>query len=151
MAGVCGWINCCCLTLCDPVNCGPPGSSVRGISQARTLEWVAMPSSRVSSWPKDQTGSLLLVPPGKPTASHICMEILPQWTSHTLAGCPAIPAHRLSSHAKSGLITLLSWSSCLRPKNLMCAFLEKTHNETWLLVVTWMYYTRISQAWTRNP
>ena len=34
------------LTLCDPMDCSPPGSSVRGILQARTLEWVAMPSSR---------------------------------------------------------------------------------------------------------
>ena len=34
-----------CLTLCDPMACGPPGCSVHGISQARTLEWAAMPSS----------------------------------------------------------------------------------------------------------
>ena len=34
-----------CLTLCDPMDCSPPGSSVHGILQARTLEWVAMPSS----------------------------------------------------------------------------------------------------------
>ena len=32
-----------CPTLCDPVNCSPPGSSVLGILQARILEWVAMP------------------------------------------------------------------------------------------------------------
>ena len=38
------------LTLCDPMNYGPPGSSVHGILQARILEWVAMPSSRGSSW-----------------------------------------------------------------------------------------------------
>ena len=38
-----------------PVNCSPPGSSVHGISQARILEWVVMPSSRRSSQPKDQT------------------------------------------------------------------------------------------------
>ena len=31
---------------CEPVDCSPPGSSVHGISQARTLEWVVMPSSR---------------------------------------------------------------------------------------------------------
>ena len=36
-----------CPTLCDPMNCSPPGSSVHGILQARILEWVAMPSSRV--------------------------------------------------------------------------------------------------------
>ena len=35
-----------CLTLCDPMDCSPPGSSVQGILQARILEWVAMPSSR---------------------------------------------------------------------------------------------------------
>ena len=37
------------LTLCDPVDCGPPGSSVPGILQARILGWVAVPSSRGSS------------------------------------------------------------------------------------------------------
>ena len=35
-----------CLTLCDPMDCNPPGSSVHGILQAGILEWVAMPSSR---------------------------------------------------------------------------------------------------------
>ena len=33
-----------CLTLCDPMNCSLPGSSVYGILQARILEWVAMPT-----------------------------------------------------------------------------------------------------------
>ena len=37
-----------CLTLCDPMYCSPPGSSVLEILQARILEWVAMPSSRGS-------------------------------------------------------------------------------------------------------
>jgi len=44
-----------CPALCDPVNCSPPGSCVQGISQARVLEWVAVSSSRGSSWPRDQT------------------------------------------------------------------------------------------------
>ena len=34
-----------CLTLCDPIDGSPPGSVIPGILQARTLEWVAMPSS----------------------------------------------------------------------------------------------------------
>ena len=33
-----------CPTLCDPIDCSPPGSSVHGILQTRILEWVAMPS-----------------------------------------------------------------------------------------------------------
>ena len=44
-----------CPTLCNPVDCSLPGSSVHGILRATTLKWVAMPSSRGSSWPKDQT------------------------------------------------------------------------------------------------
>ena len=44
-----------CPTLCDPMDCSPPGSSVHGILQARILEWVAIPSSRVSPWPRDGT------------------------------------------------------------------------------------------------
>ena len=41
-----------CLTLRDPMNCGPPGSSVCGISQARILEWVAISYSRGSPRPQ---------------------------------------------------------------------------------------------------
>ena len=44
-----------CPTLCDPVDYKPPGSSVHGISQAITLEWVAIFFSRGSSQPRDQT------------------------------------------------------------------------------------------------
>ena len=67
-------------TLCDPVDCSPPDSSLHGILQARKLECVAMPSSRGSSWLRDricvsficlhwQAGSLPQAPPGKPTPS----------------------------------------------------------------------------------
>jgi len=44
-----------CLTLCNSLDCSPPGSSVHGILQARILEWVPMPSSRGSSQPRDWT------------------------------------------------------------------------------------------------
>ena len=44
-----------CLTLCDPMDCSLPGSSVLGILQARILEWVAISSSRGSSPPRDRT------------------------------------------------------------------------------------------------
>ena len=72
-----------CLTLCNPMDCSPPGSSVHGILQARILEWVAMPSSRGSSPPRDwtrvscflcwQMGSLPPGPPGKPESSAHCI------------------------------------------------------------------------------
>ena len=44
-----------CPTLCDPVDCSLPSSSVHGILQARILEWVAISFSRGSSWPRDRT------------------------------------------------------------------------------------------------
>ena len=44
-----------CPTLCDPMDCSLPGSSVYGILQARILEWVAIPFSRGSSHPRDRT------------------------------------------------------------------------------------------------
>ena len=44
-----------CPTLCDPVYCSPPGSSVHGILQARILEWVAISFSRGSSQTRDWT------------------------------------------------------------------------------------------------
>ena len=63
-------------TLCNPMDHSLPGSPVEGILQERILEWVDMPSSRASSWPRDSTcascllhwqaGSLLPAPPGKP-------------------------------------------------------------------------------------
>ena len=58
-----------CLTLCDPVDCSPPGSSVHGILQARILEWVAISSSRGSSWPRDWT---LVSYTGRQILYHLC-------------------------------------------------------------------------------
>ena len=74
------------------MDCSPPGSSVHGILQARILEWVAMPFSRGSSQPRDQThisfvylhwqvGSLPLVPPGKPTR---------RYAATSLQSCPTL-------------------------------------------------------------
>ena len=69
-----------CPILWDPVERSPPGSSVYGIFQTRILEWVAIPFSRVSSQPRDQTrisyvlhwqaGSLLLELPDKESAGN---------------------------------------------------------------------------------
>ena len=44
-----------CPTLCDPMACSPPSSSLHGILQSRILEWVANSFSRGSSWPRVQT------------------------------------------------------------------------------------------------
>ena len=60
---------------CDPMDCSPPGSSVHGILQARILEWVAIPFSRGSSWPRSptlQVDSLPAEPSGKPKNTGVC-------------------------------------------------------------------------------
>ena len=64
-----------CLTLCDPMDCSPPGSSAHGILQARILEWLPLllqeifpargSNSRLLHLLHCQEGSLPLVPPGK--------------------------------------------------------------------------------------
>ena len=66
-----------CLTLCNPMDCSPPGSSVHGISQARIHEWVAISFSRRPSQPRDQPHdscigrqSLTAEPPGKATMEY---------------------------------------------------------------------------------
>ena len=78
--GDCLLVCCCCcyliiklgLTLCDPMDCSLPGSSVHGLCQARILEWVAIFFSRGSFNPRDQTSVSCLAgwffitePPGK--------------------------------------------------------------------------------------
>ena len=74
------------LTLCDPMVSSPPGSCVHGILQATILEWVAIPFSRGSPWPRDWTR-----PPelssgfftAEPPKSRSCQE----WHSKVTLSC----------------------------------------------------------------
>ena len=72
------WMYCCCCclvtkscqSLCNPVDCSPPGSSVHAISQTRIMEWLAISFSRRSSRPRDWTWVSCIAgdssePPGK--------------------------------------------------------------------------------------
>ena len=84
--------------LCNPTDCSPPGSSGHGILQARILEWIAMPSSRGSAQPRDQTlvsgifcigrwCSLPLAPSGKPSkvlTTHNIFKTPKTITEHSL-------------------------------------------------------------------
>ena len=76
-----------CPTLCDPLGCSWPGSSVCGISQARILEWVAIPFSRGSSPRRDQIhipalagGFFTTEPPEKPCILQF-KEKVEEWLS----------------------------------------------------------------------
>ena len=71
--------------LCDPMDCSLLGSSIHGIFQARTLEWVAITFSKGSSQPRDQThiscllhwqaGSLPADPPGRSYLFHLNVDV----------------------------------------------------------------------------
>ena len=61
-----------CLTLCDPVDCGPPGASVHGILQVKILEWVAIFSSRGASSPRESILVSCVSCIGRQTLCHWC-------------------------------------------------------------------------------
>ena len=64
-----------CPTLCNPMECGQPGSSIHGVFQARTLEWVAISFSRGSSRPRNWT-----------QVSHIAGRCFTIWASREALG-----------------------------------------------------------------
>ena len=98
---VCVWAQLC-STLCDPMDCSPPGSSVHGILQARILEWAAISSSRGSSQPMDQTLS-----------SCICRQILLGFKeNHSCSGFDALRRKDLFLHFFQPLFT--ECSACLQ-------------------------------------
>ena len=77
------------VTLWDPMDCSPPGSTVHGILQARILEWVAIPFCKTSSWPKPGSpvlhrNSLPSKPPGKSNHLPLPSETHPYSTSPAL-------------------------------------------------------------------
>ena len=86
------------------MDCSPPGSPVHGILQARILEWVAMPSSRESSWPRDQVyagkssllGWIWRFPPPQPSFVELKLQkpAMDTWLPDSL--CP-IPTHTRSN------------------------------------------------------
>ena len=105
-----------CPTLCDPMDCRPPCSSVYGILQAEKLESVDMLISGESSWPRDQTrvssslhcqrGSLPWAPSGKPRQQYGGCLKNSKWKvqivkamvfSVVMFGCESWPTRRLSA------------------------------------------------------
>ena len=71
-----------CLTPCNPMDCRPPGSSVHDIFRVIILEWLAIFSSRVSSWPRDQPHSPLHLrqcQAGSLPPSHVAQKSPPPW------------------------------------------------------------------------
>ena len=101
-----------CLTLCDPMDCSPPGSSVLGISQTRTLEWVAISSSRGSSRPR-------------------------RWTRASVAPelqADSLPAEPLGSPCITTMYKIHSFSGGSAGKESACQCKETQEMQVWSLV-----------------
>ena len=83
-----------CPTLCDPMDHSLPGSSVFGILQATTLEWISMPSSKGSSRPRDPVHILRLL--------HWQVDFLPvSWEGWRMGSSPAFPWAQHTAPGKS--------------------------------------------------
>ena len=93
-----------CPTLCDPMDCSPPGSSVHGVLQARILEWVAISSSRGSYWSRDQI-----------CVSCICRRILYHWAHGKHTGYYCLPLNEgryRRDHIRRDQVTWSRLNSC---------------------------------------
>ena len=133
-----------CPTLCDPVDCSSPGSSVHGILQARILEWVVVPFSRdlpnsetEPRSPALQADSLLPEPPGKPKNSPVGSLSLLQGLSDPgiELGFPALQAGSLPTELPGKPICCLS-----RSLRILSAF---------SLVLRWQRWGSDSSFWAR--
>ena len=98
-----------CSTLCDPMDCSPPGASVHGILQARILQWVPIPFSRGSSRPRART-----------QVSHIAGRFFTiiatkAYSSHLYYGCELFFSMFLNFHK-------LKISMCLIVQGGHCCF-----------------------------
>ena len=129
-----------CPTLCNPIDCSPPGSSVHGILQARILEWGChallqgiFPTQgsnphllHLLHW---QAGSLPLAPPGKPIPQQI--RDRPSHPTLLLAKHPKIRFHKLEMHLAMGpirgqwqlcfLLLGAQWAPLSRPQVNACS------------------------------
>ena len=124
----CRWAELCliaqsCLTLCDTMDCSPPGSSVHGILQTRTLEWVAMPSPRGSSQPRDWS-----------QVSHISDRFFTIWATREVDG---------HSQINELLSPLVLW---LINKEMLKLMGQKHMDSPWLETVSYNLRSPVKQG-----
>ena len=124
------WSPCCCLiakshlTLCNPMDCSPPGSSFHGILQARILEWVAIPFSRGSSRRKDWT---LVSCIGR----QICYHQATREAPHPLNPRIKFGWDRESEALKNGISTLIESQEHLLPLSPLLVRIQTEVHSQW--------------------
>ena len=111
-----------CPTLCDPMDCSLPGSSLHGILQARVLEWVATSFSRGSSQPRDRT-----------QISHIPGRCFNLWATYTpvkkpntwLANFLSEKISQLSKNVSQFTFTTYSCAKYIKVSHLIIGLAKK--------------------------
>jgi len=127
-----------------PMHCSPPGSSVHGILQTRILEWVAVPSSRGSSGPRDQTRISYVFCIGRhilyycATWEAAFMLMLPQRALALLSWCE--DSHSLG--IKGSDCTAARTGTLFIPLVMflmthLCPFLKKEFGCSWSIELNW--------------
>ena len=141
-----------CLTLCDPVACNPPGSSVHEILQARLLEWVAMSSSKGSSRPRDCTQSPAL-------QAHLSHQVSPgilEWVAYPFSRGSFWCRNRTRASCIAGRF-FTSWAT--REAHIaiqMYTFIHRCiyhiKNHVWFLCLRFTFYwARLKEEMKINP
>ena len=118
-----------CLTFCDPTDSSLPDSSVHGILQARILDWVAMPFSRGSSQPRDETCVFYVSCIGRwfhyhwikafrNTLSHkiVCLPVNTSWYWWWTVENGGIPLYREGGYGDGLTCTVSKASRCVISK-----------------------------------
>ena len=106
--------------LCDPMDCGLPGSSVHGIFRVRIPEWVAMASSRGSSWPRERT-----------PISYIPYITSATWEAQFWHQAHGLPPQKQSNRIKTK-------ASRKRTSRLMAKIFTKRYNSKIVLIMWWL-------------
>ena len=126
-----------CQTLCNPTDCSQPGSSVHAISQAGKLEQVAIPHSRGSSWPRNQTHVSYV--------SWVGRRILALWATKTLSAIQETQVQALGQEEPldKGMVThssVLAWKIpwTEEPSRLQSMGLQRVRHNWAANTVTWL-------------
>ena len=125
-----------CLTLCDPMDCSPPGSSVHGILQARILEWVAISFSRGSSWSRNWTW-----------VSCIAGRLFTDWATRKTYNCSAVTLFKSTiKWSRKIILALWVWGSLVHwtKASILNWCQGGRANSQWMSTAWVVYLTKMS-------
>jgi len=111
-----------CLTLCDPMDCSLPDSSINGIFKARILVWIAISFSRRSSQPRDWTWVSHIV--GRHFTISVQFSVTQSWLFFETPWIAACQASMSITNSRSSLKlmsikSVMQYSHLIQPSHLL--------------------------------